>query len=89
MRADELWIAQVGRVEVELGGAGAEPGGDTTVAVLGVEVAAGEAPQVVVPAGTWQRTRPGAVDALVTCVVSPEFHFDDFELHREPRTEIE
>jgi predicted cupin superfamily sugar epimerase len=87
VRSDELWIAQVGRVALELGGTGPAPAGVTTVAILGVDVAAGEAPQVLVPAGTWQCTRPGAADALVACVVSPEFHFDDFELHHEPRTE--
>jgi predicted cupin superfamily sugar epimerase len=86
VRSDELWVAQMGRVELELGGAGPEPKDITTV-VLGVDVAAGDAPQVTVPAGTWQRTRPGCADALVTCVVSPEFHFDDFELHPRPRTE--
>ncbi len=87
VRADELWIAQNGRVTLELGGTGAEPDGVTTVAVLGLDVTAGDAPQVLVPAGTWQRTRPTDVDALVTCVVSPEFHFDDFELSPAPRTE--
>jgi predicted cupin superfamily sugar epimerase len=87
VRADELWIAQVGRVEVELGGTGPAPGSDTTVAVLGVDVAAGDVPQVLVPARTWQRTVPGDADALVTCVVAPEFHFDDFQLHPGPRTE--
>jgi predicted cupin superfamily sugar epimerase len=87
VRADELWIAQVGRVELELGGTGLVPDEETTVAVVGVAVAAGDEPQVVVPAGTWQRTRPTDADALVTCVVSPEFHFDDFELHPTPRTE--
>ena len=86
MHFDELWIAQLGRVEVELAGPGPEPG-PTTVATLGVDVANGDVPQVVVPASTWQRTRPGTQDALVTCVVSPEFHFDDFELHPQPRTE--
>ncbi len=81
LRADELWIAQAGRVTLELGGDGPAPASDVTVSVLGVDVASGDAPQVQVPAGTWQRTRPGDADALVTCVVSPEFHFDDFELH--------
>jgi predicted cupin superfamily sugar epimerase len=85
--SDELWIAQIGRVEVELGGTGPAPTSDTTVACVGVDLAAGDDPQVLVLAGTWQRTRPGAADALVTCVVSPEFHFDDFELYPEPRTE--
>ena len=87
VRADELWIAQVGRVAIELGGTGPAPDPETAVAVLGVDVAAGDTLQVLVPAGTWQRTRPGGTDALVTCVVSPEFHFDDFELHPEPRTD--
>jgi predicted cupin superfamily sugar epimerase len=82
--SDELWIAQMGRVTLELGGAGPEPDDDTTVSVLGVDINTGEAPQVLVPAGTWQRTRPGHADALVTCVVSPEFHFDDFELQPQP-----
>ena len=87
VNSDELWIAQIGRVAVELGGTGPAPNRDTTVARVGVDLAAGDDPQVLVPAGTWQRTRPGDADALVTCVVSPEFHFDDFELHPEPRTE--
>ncbi len=85
--SDELWLAHIGRVEVELGGAGPAPDSATTVTIVGVEVAAGDTPQVVVPAGTWQRTRPGDADALVTCVVSPAFGFDDFELHPGTRTE--
>jgi predicted cupin superfamily sugar epimerase len=28
----------------------------------------------------WQRTVPSAADALVSCLVSPGFDFDDFEL---------
>src|SRR6476619_3458528 len=57
VRADELWIAQVGRIEVELGGTGPAPDNSTTVAGLGIDIAAGDAPQVLVPAGAWQRTR--------------------------------
>lgn len=34
----------------------------------------------VVPKGVWQRTVPGDGDALVSCVVSPAFTFDGFEL---------
>ena len=38
-------------------------------------------PQVLVPAGTWQKARLlGPDPALVTCVVSPGFDFADFEL---------
>ena len=33
------------------------------------------------PAGIWQRTLPSEdADALVSCLVSPGFDFDDFEL---------
>jgi hypothetical protein len=39
----------------------------------------GESPQVIVPAGVWQRTLPGHEDALVSCVVSPAFDFADLE----------
>ena len=85
VRSDELWLAHIGRVTLELRGRGSAPAGDTTTIVnLGTDIAAGDAPQVLVPAGTWQRTHPGDADALVTCVVSPEFHFDDFELHPRP-----
>ncbi|KAA8826057.1 cupin domain-containing protein [Bifidobacterium tissieri] len=34
----------------------------------------------IVPAGVWQRTIPGDADALVSCVVSPGFTFDGFNL---------
>ena len=37
-------------------------------------------PQALVPAHTWQRTVPTLRDALVSCLVSPGFDFDDFEL---------
>jgi predicted cupin superfamily sugar epimerase len=47
---------------------------------VGVRLDDGEVPQALVPAGAWQRTRPGTTDALVSCLVSPGFDFDDFEL---------
>ncbi|WP_033293548.1 cupin domain-containing protein [Amycolatopsis jejuensis] len=67
------------RVEVFVHHAGAparmlllHPGGEVTRPVLGSEVAAGERPQVVVPAGTWQATVPlGAWSLLGTVVVPP------------------
>jgi len=77
--SDELWIAQVGTVTLELGGDGAAPDPDAGV-TLGTDVAAGHVPQLLVPARAWQRTRVSAVDALVTCVVSPAFDFADLEL---------
>jgi predicted cupin superfamily sugar epimerase len=51
-----------------------------TVRALGTDLDSGEEPQVLVPAGVWQRTRPASDDALVSCLVSPGFDFDDFEL---------
>jgi hypothetical protein len=32
----------------------------------------------MIPANVWQRTLPGDVEALVSCVVSPGFDFADF-----------
>jgi predicted cupin superfamily sugar epimerase len=34
----------------------------------------------MIPANVWQRTLPGDVEALVSCVVSPGFDFADFSL---------
>ncbi|MEU4606915.1 cupin domain-containing protein [Kribbella sp. NPDC023972] len=48
---------------------------------LGPDVAAGERPQVVVPAGAWQAARPaGDQPVLVSCIVSPGFDFADFTM---------
>ncbi|WP_170366187.1 cupin domain-containing protein [Ruegeria arenilitoris] len=38
------------------------------------------APQVIVPAGHWQAARSTGDCTLVSCVVSPGFQFDGFEL---------
>ena len=48
---------------------------------LGLQLEAGERPQVVVPRGVWQgsRLRPGGKWALLGCTVSPGFEFDDYE----------
>lgn len=77
--SDEIWLAHTGVVSLQLGGSDAAPVEGETVRV-GVDVAAGQVPQAVVPAGVWQRTVPSSEDALVSCVVSPGFDFDDFEL---------
>ncbi|MCW2788218.1 MAG: cupin [Aeromicrobium sp.] len=79
--SDELWIAQQGSVALELAGADATPG-PPEARVVGLGLAAGELPQLLVPSGTWQRTVPSGRDALVSCMVSPGFDFDDFELVR-------
>ncbi len=77
--SDEIWLAHTGAVVIELGGFDAGPG-ICEAHVVGHDLEAGELPQVLVPAGVWQRTRPSEDDALVSCLVSPGFDFDDFEL---------
>lgn len=59
------------------------------VARLGLDLAAGERPQVVVPAGTWFGTElaAGAPHCLVGCTVAPGFEFADFELADGPELE--
>ena len=48
--------------------------------LLGSDLAAGERPQVVVPAGAWQAAEPTGAVTLVSCTVSPGFEFAGFEL---------
>jgi predicted cupin superfamily sugar epimerase len=47
---------------------------------LGPDLAAGETPQAVVPAGHWQAAESLGGHALVSCVVAPGFDFARFEL---------
>lgn len=65
----ELWLWHSGAaVELTIGD------GPTTVLDA-------TAPQLTVPAGTWQSARLlGPDPALLSCVVSPGFDFADFEL---------
>lgn len=81
VRSDELWFWHSGGpLALRLGGSGAAPG-DGPTTLLGGDVAAGERPQVLIPAGVWQAAAPiGIVPVLVSCVVSPGFDFADFRL---------
>jgi len=65
------------------------PDGTWDVAVLGMNLDAGERPQVVIPAGAWFGTelRSGASHCLVGCTVAPGFEFADFELAQGPELE--
>jgi hypothetical protein len=47
---------------------------------LGADLASGERPQAVVPAGAWQAARTGGKFTLVGCTVAPGFEFSTFEL---------
>jgi len=62
------------------------PDGSAQVRRLGLNLAAGERPQLTVPAGTWFGTElvPGASHCLVGCTVAPGFEFADFELAEGP-----
>ena len=74
--AEELWVHQDGGpLVMQWGGVGHDP-----VLAGTVTIGPGAALHALVPARTWQRTLPVAREVLVTCVVSPEFTFEDFEV---------
>ncbi len=79
LKSDELFhLYEGGPLEVLLLG----PGAEARVARLGTDVAAGERPQLVIPAGTWFGTElpPGVGHCLWGCTVAPGFEFVDFEI---------
>lgn len=47
---------------------------------LGPDLAGGERPQLVVPAGVWQAAEPLGAFTLVGCTVAPGFDFGGFEM---------
>jgi uncharacterized protein len=81
VRSDEIWLWHSGGpLVLYLGGAGEHPA-DATAVILGCDVPAGQQPQVLVPARTWQRAAPAGHDpVLVSCIVAPGFDFADFRL---------
>jgi uncharacterized protein len=83
VNSEEIWLAHLGTVRLELGGDGAVPMTGGPSYSVGLDLAHGEMMQALVPIGTWQRTVPGPEDALVSCLVSPGFDFADFELAAE------
>jgi uncharacterized protein len=54
--------------------------GQKVVIRLGMDLAAGEKPQAVVPPGVWQSARPLGGWVLVGCTVAPGFEFASFEM---------
>lgn len=54
--------------------------GPVTTTRLGPDLAGGQRPQGLVPAGAWQAARPVAGPVLVGCTVAPAFEFARFEL---------
>jgi len=57
------------------------PGGAGRRVLIGSDLAAGQRPQVIVPAGVWQGARllPGGSWALLGCTVCPGFEYEDYE----------
>jgi len=76
--ADEIWLFHAGE-PLRLS---TSPDDHTAPEhrVLGVDLAAGQSPQLVVPEGFWQAAEPVGEWSLVSCVVAPGFTFDGFEL---------
>lgn len=79
--ATEIWCWHAGD-SLLLDMADPDEGNRRTV-TMGADVAAGQAPQAIVPAHHWQAARPADGEAgytLVTCIVVPGFDFDGFTL---------
>jgi predicted cupin superfamily sugar epimerase len=79
--SDELWLWHAGGpLILRLGGCGEDPT-TTEELTLGIDLAAGQRPQLLVPGGVWQSAAPAADEAvLVSCIVSPGFDFADFRM---------
>jgi predicted cupin superfamily sugar epimerase len=56
------------------------PGAPVAEMILGADLAAGERPQGIVPAGAWQAAESLGAWTLVGCTVAPGFRFEGFEL---------
>jgi predicted cupin superfamily sugar epimerase len=75
--ADEVWHHYAGApLELTL----AEGGRGRSAVRLGADLAAGERPQAVVPAGVWQTARSLGDWTLVGCTVAPAFELSGFEM---------
>ena len=79
---ESRWHRVHGSAEVWLWHAGAPlvlSIGPTSL-TLGVDLAAGQRPQAVVPPGAWQKARSLGDWTLVSCTVAPGFDFANFEM---------
>lgn len=78
VRSAEIWLFHRGSpLLLQIGSEQAS----ATTHLVGANVEAGEAPQVVVPPGYWQRARPrDDQPSLVSCIVVPGFDFADFAM---------
>jgi len=79
LKTDEIWCWHAGETLESLR---LYPDGRGEWVRLGMDLAGGARPQSTVDAGIWQGTRlvAGGSWALVSCVVAPEFRWEDFQL---------
>ena len=83
LKSDEVFhLYEGGPLDVLLLGAAS----DGEVRRLGLDVAGGERPQLIIAAGTWFAVElaAGASHCLFGCTVAPGFDFADFELAQGP-----
>ncbi|MEL6234762.1 MAG: cupin domain-containing protein [Pseudomonadota bacterium] len=89
--ATEIWHFYAGQpLSVSIYGADGDPGKDPTGPsgrapdptrhLLGPDLAAGQSPQIIVPADAWQSAEAEDGWTLVGCTVSPAFEFAGFTL---------
>lgn len=57
-----------------------EDGSRSETIVLGIDLAAGQRPQAIVPANWWQAAETTGGYTLVGCTVAPGFEFSSFEM---------
>lgn len=74
---DELWFWHAGApLTLEIRG----DDGTAFAQTLGLDMPAGQQPQLLVPGGQWQRAQSQGDWTLVSCSVSPGFLFETYEL---------
>lgn len=75
--SSEVWLWHAGApIRLKL----SEDGKTETHHILGMDLAAGERPQLIVPPGWWQAAESLGEWTLVSCTVAPGFVFENFEL---------
>ena len=84
LHSTEIWVWHSGgSLKMTLGGEGPRPRAEKEL-FLGPRYADGESFHIVVPAALWQTAElVSGTYVLVSCIVSPAFHADDFILYKE------
>lgn len=78
IKSDEMWFFHQGKpLEIVY-----IIKGEVKTIILGNEIKRGEVPQLLIPANTWfgAKIKDETGYSLVSCIVSPGFDFEDFEL---------